>query len=146
MNLFTKLIILVLLIGALAVGIIWFLRPNAQSPSGQTTLPQNNYPSNNYLTGQDAQSQAAVKQTFLEGIAPYLNDNIKTQQTAIENGYAIQSWLGDNTGGEALLKYDTVQNKWVLITAGGGIWTLGALIDEGVPTSTAQILLNKIRQ
>ena len=145
MSRFTAILILILAVGIIAVGVIWLLRPapTAQTPTG--TVPQTTYPTNNYIppanTQQDQGSQAAVQDAYKQEIAPYNNDNVKLYQTVISGGYALQVWMGDHTGGQALLKYDSLQGKWIVITGGGGEWSLGGLVGAGVPTTTAQALI-----
>ncbi|MEK7109137.1 MAG: hypothetical protein AAB919_01750 [Patescibacteria group bacterium] len=43
-------------------------------------------------------------------------------------------------GGEALLKYDDAQGRWVIVVSSGGAWGVFGLIKAGVPTSTAESL------
>ena len=55
--------------------------------------------------------------------------------------YSLQLWTDPHGGGEALLKYDSTQNKWILVSWGGGAWSADELVAEGVPQNMAVALL-----
>ena len=55
--------------------------------------------------------------------------------------YSLQLWTDPHGGGEALLTYDTTQNKWTVVSWGGGAWSVESLVGEGVPHNTATALL-----
>jgi serine/threonine protein kinase len=88
-----------------------------------------------------AQSKEAVRSAFQKGLPPGNNDHTKLYDTVIAGGYALQLWKGDNMGGEALLKYDAAQDQWVVVTGGGGAWSVSDLVAAGVPQEAATILL-----
>lgn len=90
----------------------------------------------------DARSPEDVKAAFQNEIAPYNDDNVKLYETVVVGGWAIQAWMGDVRSGEALLKYEAAQSKWILVSGGGGVWTVESLVDDmGVPPATAEALL-----
>jgi hypothetical protein len=91
-------------------------------------------------------SEQAVQQAFRNELARYQNDNTKLYATSIAGGYALQVWAGDIMGGQALLKYDASQGGWVLLDAGGGAWSVDALVAAGVPKDTATTLLTGVSQ
>ena len=41
-------------------------------------------------------------------------------------------------------KYDYTQNKWVVVTRGGGAWNIADLVAKGVPPATATALWNEV--
>ena len=45
-------------------------------------------------------------------------------------------------GGAALMKYDPNQNRWTLVTWGGGAWDAPELVAEGVPQDNVTALLS----
>lgn len=60
--------------------------------------------------------------------------------TVVVSPYALQVWGDTNMGGEALLEY-TSSTRWVLLSLGGGEWTVLSLMQEGVPLATAKQLI-----
>ena len=108
--------------------------PTYGGGSNQTTVTQQNSP--------DAQGALATYQKALA--SSNYPDNIKPQQTVVVGNYALQLWLGDHTGGEALLKFDNVQNKWTIVDPGGGAWSVEGLVVFGVPTTTAEALVARV--
>ncbi len=73
-------------------------------------------------------------------------DNIKLGRTAVTEEWALQDWVGDETGGEALLKYDAETKVWVVVDSGGGAWSVEGLVQLGVPEAVAVSLLSNLRQ
>ena len=65
---------------------------------------------------------------------------ITTGSTTVEGNYALQIWFDENVGGESLLKYDT-DKGWVVMSQGGGAWSVDTLIEQGVPKSVAEGLI-----
>lgn len=61
-------------------------------------------------------------------------------EPVVASQYAIQTWSDENKGGQALLHYKQGQG-WVLITMGGGAWSVDDLTKLGVPQETAKELL-----
>lgn len=136
MNRYIILLIIVIILGS--VGAFFLVYPSLKTPIGggisnqPTTLP--NVPEPN------AQTKEAVQLAFKNEIAPYDNDNTKLHETVIADQYALQVWIGDNFGGEALLKYDSTSGSWSVITDGGGAWSIDGLVQAGVPRTTATTL------
>ena len=60
--------------------------------------------------------------------------------TVIATPYALQIWGDEYMGGEALLKYAT-STGWILVSAGGGEWTVDDLVAVGVPQTYAEQLV-----
>lgn len=146
-------VVAVAVLAALGFG-AWSLLSSFTSPSREPPADTgtNNFPDNAYVpypsttpgsTGgtPDEQAARAAYQAALSADNP---DNIKVQQTVAKSGYALQVWSGDNTGGEALLKFDSAQNAWVIVDPGGGQWSLEGLVSMGVPEETAQALLSGV--
>jgi hypothetical protein len=67
-------------------------------------------------------------------------DQIALGGTVVVSPYALQIWGDTNKGGEALLE-DESSTGWMLISLGGGEWTVLALVQVGVPVSLAQQLV-----
>ncbi len=85
-------------------------------------------------------TEKSVQFAFQDEIAPYNDDNSKLHETVVAGDYALQVWYGDNIGGEALLKYDNASGRWIVISGGGGAWSLDGLLAQGVPKYVAEIL------
>lgn len=67
-------------------------------------------------------------------------ESLVLDKPIISENYALQNWSDQNKGGQALLKYNQSQG-WVLITMGGGAWSVSDLIKVGVPKAIAEQLL-----
>jgi hypothetical protein len=100
----------------------------SRSQSGATALVQN------IASPQDP----GVAKDFLGDIQN--SDQIALGGTVIVFPYALQIWGDTNQGGEALLEYAS-STGWALISLGGGEWSEFALLQEGVPVSTAEQLI-----
>jgi hypothetical protein len=86
--------------------------------------------------------RSAVESTFRNN-----PDHVKLQETVIVGEYALQTWVGDNTGGQALVKLDVPSNQWKIVNAGGGAWSADALIKVmGVPADVAAALMGQLQQ
>ena len=128
----------ILLIIAGIAGFVVLSHPNNPAPANlpsfePQTIPNPTPPAN--------RSKEDIQSAFQNEIAPYNNDNVKMHETVTSGDYALQVWIGNNTGGEALLKYDSAQGRWVVLSGGGGAWSVGSLVAAGVPKDTAAILL-----
>jgi len=66
--------------------------------------------------------------------------------TIVVSNFALQVWTADPMGGEALLKYDIVSGEWHVLSQGGGLWGVAALMKYGMDKGTALSLLYGIRQ
>jgi len=133
------LLALVMVVGA-AVGMTLYLR-SASTPVSTTTTTQ---PVVTPITLPDTppsqQTTQSVQAAFAQTIPASNPDNTKLTDSVISGNYALQVWKGDNYGGEALLKYDAGQGKWVVVTRGGGAWNIADLVAKGVPPATATAL------
>ena len=67
-----------------------------------------------------------------EGPADMVLDTLR-----IASGYALLGWSDENTGGEALLRFDAATGRWVLIQNTGGAYDANSLIALGVPRAAA---------
>ncbi len=93
----------------------------------------------------DPRSTAAVQTSMQSHIMP--GDQTKLYATVISEDYALQSWGDSDIGGQALLKYNTDQQQWNLLTWGGGTWSVEELVQsEGVPRDTATALVAGMQQ
>lgn len=142
--------LLVLILLGSGVATWWFLSPsqsNTTTPTQTTPSNQTQYSSNVSVEGQDPtldeQAQAA-KAAYEAALATDNPDNIKTYQTAVSGGYALQLWIGDSTGGQALLKYDAATSVWTIVDPGGGAWSVEGLVAFGVPSTTAAELVARM--
>jgi hypothetical protein len=129
----------------------WFLlsdvAPSSGGPSADTGT--NSFPDNTYIpypstapgSSAGTPDEQAARAAYEAALSADNPDNIKAGQTVAVSGYALQLWTGDNTGGEALLKFDSAQNAWIILDPGGGEWSLEGLVGMGVPQETAQALL-----
>jgi hypothetical protein len=61
-----------------------------------------------------------------------------TRKVSISGDYALASWTWGDTGGQALLKKK--DDKWTIVTAGGGQLGEKGLIQYGVPKNIASAL------
>ncbi|MES2006951.1 MAG: hypothetical protein V4436_02465 [Patescibacteria group bacterium] len=150
MERYIYIILCILVAVGIVIGVVYFwpsdssLPPSTQPPV--TTLPNNN-PTTALPSQQNdpqAFSQASVQTTFQKEVTVNNPDNIKLSKTAVVDGYALQSWNGTNTGGEALLKYDITTHIWVVVDWGGGAWSVEGLADFGVPEAIAKKLLSNM--
>ncbi len=132
------LILLVALIVFVAVLVLTlYSRPSQQGsssggisllPAATSTPSPSSVPSNSAVA-------AALQSHIVQG------DQTKLYSNATVGGYALQLWGNANGGGEALLKYETAQHQWTLVSWGGGAWNVADLAEEGVSTDTAVALL-----
>lgn len=129
--------------GFVLVMLVFWPRQSA-SPAASPSQSGGSYAQQPYqtsTTGVTSPQAEAAKQAFGKEIAPYNNDNVQLLQTSVVGQYALQLWRGDHTGGEALLKFDDRARAWTVVSGGGGQWSVGGLVGFGVPTSTAEALL-----
>ncbi|MDE2071171.1 MAG: hypothetical protein KGI70_00340 [Patescibacteria group bacterium] len=145
-----NLIIGIVLVVVLALVAIFFVFSGSSTPAPQpsngnptVTYPSDNTGLPNTQSGTTAQQQA-VQAAFQSRLPADNPNHTKLYATVIVGDYALQVWAGDVMGGEAVLKYNTGTNKWELIDAGGGAWSVDTLAGIGVPTTTAQSLLNQL--
>lgn len=142
-------IILVLMaLGFGAWSLLPGIEPSTQEPQ-TTPLPGYSdtyipYPSGTSGPSAGTPEEQAARAAYEAALSVDNPDNIKVRATVVESGYALQVWIGDNTGGEALLKFDSAQNAWVIVDPGGGSWSLEGLVSFGVPEDTAQALLARV--
>lgn len=132
-----------LVIVVVAVGAVFLvLSKGAPEPANTKKTPPSVPGSSGYsVTLQQSQDSRAVQAAYQSVLSKNNFDNVRLYQTAISEGYALQSWKGDSIGGEALLKFDTAQNKWIIVDPGGGAWSVLGLVQMGVPQSAAESLV-----
>ena|SRR6185312_2873044 len=138
----TILIILIVIVFAIA-GVVWFMRsqspvsPGTDNNSG-VVIPSD---SNSSGTSQVPQSASSVQAAFKNSLGTNNPDNIIPTDTVIAGNFALQSWEGQVTGGEALMKYDSTTGRWNVVMSSGGSWSMQELINAGVSQSVAQTLI-----
>jgi cell division protein YceG involved in septum cleavage len=140
---FVVVIILILAVGA-GVYIMYSATPAQQT--GQQPSSSNNANSVSIPPPSNNQTAQAVAATYQAALSKDNVDNIKLYQTVVDGNYALQVWRGNITSGEALLKFDPVQYKWVIVDPGGGSWTIADLVVLGVPAATATALWKGLQQ
>ncbi len=133
---------IVIVVALLAGVAVYYMRPSS-APAVQTAQ-QPSVPNNSSSVPIPSSSSQATAQTALAAYQAALSkdnvDNIKTYQTVVAGNYALQVWKGDVTSGQALLKFDTTKNVWVIVDPGGGTWNIADLVVMGVPKDTATAL------
>jgi hypothetical protein len=141
MNRITILLLTLLIVVGVAIGMTFYLRSSTPAQNQQgiapVTLPDVPPPTLQL----DSNSKEAVQAAYKSELAKHPGDNTKLYQTVISGDYALQLWSGNLMGGEALLKFDHTQGKWILIDGGGGVWSLYTLLLAHVPRATAMALL-----
>ena len=115
--------------------------PNPVSSVSVTPNQQPNSRLQNLQQQPNNQAQRDVQAAFATQIPAGNPDNTKLYNTVIVDNYALQLWIGDNMGGEGLLKYDAATSKWAIVSGGGGAWNVEDLVLFGVPTTTATSLI-----
>lgn len=84
-------------------------------------------------------TQAQIARSFTSQIQNA--GSIKLYGTTVVAAYALQEWGDENKGGEALFKYDPSQG-WVLLSMGGGAWSVSGLVQLfNVPQNVAEQLI-----
>ena len=144
MNRYLIIVAAVLLIVIAAFGVAFLLRPSNPIPSEQQGGVSQ--PVSSTVSVSTDPSKQAVQSAYRNELAKHPSDNTKLYETSIVGDYALQVWAGDIMGGEALLKYDAGQGRWVLLDGGGGAWSVDTLVTlMGVPEDTAAALLAPLR-
>lgn len=136
------LIAFVIIAAAAGAGFFYLRSQPSATPAGQT---QGNAIPSDLPSGaqtSDSQSKTAVQTALKTQMAEYFADGLQLGDTVISGNYAVQLWSTNHMGGEALLQY--AQNRWTVITYGGGVWSLQGLLTAGVPRDTATVLLKDI--
>jgi hypothetical protein len=142
-------VILGLIALAVLVGAGWYVsrpaEPAGPAPFGPVTTPSaNTYTATNGASA-TTQSKDAVRAAFAAWLAGKNTDNITLQETVVAGLYALQAWTGDNTGGNALLKFDDSKGQWMVLDEGGGLWGVAGLMKFGMTKTTALILLHGVQ-
>jgi hypothetical protein len=132
-------LILVIALGVATLTAVF--RHGTQVPG---SAPGHIYTSQSSTVTVTAQTQNSIQTAYKAQLPVGDPDHTKFYDTSVEGDYAIQVWKGDNFGGEALLKYDHVQSRWAVLSGGGGAWSIEGLTLFGVPTSTAEALLENV--
>lgn len=133
-----KIIILLVVLGVATGG--WFLYTKKQKEG--VSIPQESstsVPTNSgILQVREKPADSDVTKDFNIQISN--GKNLILDKPVISSNYAIQTWSDENKGGQALLKYDPTRG-WVLLTMGGGAWSVEDLTKLGVPKEVAVQLL-----
>jgi hypothetical protein len=131
------------------VGLGWYVsRPGEQTgpaPFGPVATPSANTYTVTNGTSATTQSKDAVRAAFAAWLAGKNTDNITLQDTVVAGPYALQAWKGNNTGGNALLKFDDSKAQWMVLDEGGGLWGVAELMKFGMTKTTALILLHGVQ-
>ncbi len=149
MNRTILIIVAVIVVAVFAVGGLLFLssRPPASTPPLQQF--EDNTPSytNSTVSTDSSYSKEAVQAAYRSELDKYPSDNTELYEISIVGDYALQVWVGDHMGGQALLKYDTTQRRWILVSGGGGSWSVDTLVTlMNVPQDVAVQLLRGLPQ
>lgn len=137
-----KILLLILVLICIGFGIWFYYYKNNEGSSLQIrenpfSLPFTPTTSSNPVSS-DSKNNPDVIRDFKNQITN--SGLISLDNTVISGGYSLQSWHDENKGGEALLKYDQ-QQGWVLLSMGGGAWSVEDLLAAGVPYTTAKNLV-----
>jgi hypothetical protein len=156
MNPRTKIILVVA--GSIVVGlsllatIVVFMNSEAPGPSNQGQFPvdlgvtDTNYVPYTAPTGavpQSGETGNAIIAAYVKGLAS--TETLKVGNVVTAGEYALLSWADDVTGGEALLKFDTVRSQWAVVADTGGAFSVAQLRSLGVPQKTVLALLDAMR-
>lgn len=139
-----KKILLILIIIAVGAG-GWFLYTTKIKEVPSTTTdptpitvvaPEPSIPKNN----SSSRNEYDVSKDFKFQIQN--EDKINLENPVVSGEYALQNWSDENKGGQALLKYKEGKG-WILISMGGGAWSVSDLVQLGVSASSAKDLLKE---
>lgn len=87
---------------------------------------------------QRQQIRAAIGKTYDQP-----QSKVETNPIALSAEFALADWVQDKNGGRALMH--KVKGAWQIIACGGdGFKNLSALVDAGIPKSTAQALVSQL--
>lgn len=132
-------IIIILLLGAGGWYFYFRKQPEVASPiTPINVLPQKQQIPPGEIKSNDTSKNAAVTNDFKIQIQG--GEKLVLDKPVIASQYAIQTWSDENKGGQALLEYRSGQG-WLLVTMGGGAWSVDDLMKLGVPQATAKQLL-----
>lgn len=147
MNRYIIIFAALILVVIVVIGAVFLLRPsNNTTPVIQQGTQGSYQPTSSTVSVSAGQSKEAAKAAYQKALSASGDpDNIKPGATVVVDIYALQTWTGNHTGGEALLKFDTSQNKWIIVDPGGGAWSIDGLVAAGVPRDTATALLAPLR-
>src|SRR3989344_2041506 len=130
MNRYIIILVTLLLIAIVGIGVAFYSRPNSGiAPVVQQAVPQ---PVSSTVSVPTDRSKEDARSTFQHALDQNNIDNIKLQETVVAGDWALQAWAGDVMGGEALLKYEITQDRWVILISSGGVWDINALVGVGV--------------
>jgi cytoskeletal protein RodZ len=92
--------------------------------------------------GQAVSEAAAVNQATLEYLRQgreNLPQSPAIRRTVIKEGYALATWTWGEAGGQTVLSL--ANEKWTVLTGGGGAVDVSVLEAAGVPTTIAEQLI-----
>jgi hypothetical protein len=88
--------------------------------------------------------KAAIQQALLHDTYDGNGDPkpIKLEQIALDSVYALATWTRDETGGQALLRWE--EGSWKVLINEPGWLGIRRLVQEGVPDVVCKSLLDQI--
>lgn len=147
MKTFSISIAIVLGAGFIGFGIWFFISPKTPE---QNNTPNPTLPAAPMVTTTTVQNKTIPDQQASTGTQPVIaksmtnqiqnSDLITLRGTVVASDYALQIWGDENKGGQALLRYDSSRG-WVLMSLGGGEWSILSLTQIGVPQLVAEKLV-----
>jgi hypothetical protein len=88
----------------------------------------------------DSQTKEGAQAAFVKSWSADAG-HVTLGTTVLVGTFALQVWTADPMGGEALLKYDLKTGQWSVLSQGGGLWGVAALMKYGMDKTTALSLL-----
>jgi hypothetical protein len=161
MNRAITITVIFIFVALAAIGAMFLLfnRPSNPAQQGGQTNTSNNSSSNNSTSNNSSTNgtvtkptptadpaKAAIQTAYLAEVAKHPGGNTQLYELSVVGEYALQVWIDDYMGGQALLRFDTAQQKWVLVDGGGGAWSVDTLVSAGVPEDVAQKLLAGLKR
>jgi len=136
----TVLVFVLLVLGGVGA---WFLLEREPEGTG-TNDPIPSFPNTGetrIVREPSVEEKNEITESFHAGIPD--SAHLQIPETAIVDGYALSIFMDENVGGMALFKQNA-SGAWDLVATDGGVFNLELLRDLGVPTGTAQLLIETL--